>query len=201
MGTEREISTITGKPVPSEAEKFRAGKWINKQLKLPQPGERRQYGVWPFDLTPKEYFKEASIYNPPKGMVDPIGVITQDRFLQNIVGRGGKGRRINSITLDLMEDYIKKIPEEAYKPLKNVSWSTIRPRAKGTYWGRHKEITVNPESSTSRYMRERPEKAGIEFTRTLLHELAHSGQNERSTYPELSKIYMQYSNYLKRVPE
>jgi len=70
------ISTITGRSLPTEEERFRASNWLQGQMRLPSPGERTP-GVWPLELTPSKWINKkakgytASIYNPPK-MLDPV---------------------------------------------------------------------------------------------------------------------------------
>lgn len=172
MGTEREISTITGKPIPLEEEKFRAGKWLSKQMSLPKPGDRRQYGVWPFDLTPKKYFEEASIYNPPKGSLDPVGVIHRDQVIKNLTEN-----RVG-IYKDLLTDYIKKIPQKILDPVADIYYRDLPLGIRGRHWapGVHrKRSIIELADLPGRYGRLKGlESRALQTASTLAHELTHS---------------------------
>ena len=94
MGYLEQISTITGKPEPTDTEKFAAGKWLQKQFS--EPGSGRvgvQIGSTSYDNTPPEfidkdnpnYEKRGSIFAPPDAVIDVLGGATMKS-----VGRAGK---------------------------------------------------------------------------------------------------------------
>ena len=102
------ISTITGRPLPSEKEKFKASNWLAGQLRLPSPGERVP-GVWPLEMTPSKWISKkdpgytGSLYNPPK-MLDPIaGMVDFKGFKPKVsIERSEEVKDIMDFTKKLM---------------------------------------------------------------------------------------------------
>ena len=203
MGTEREISTITGKPKPTFEEKDWFRKFLTDQRKLPAPGERVP-GVWPFEMTPKKYFKEASIYNPPKGMLDPVGAIHVDDVVKNLTqiasnklhparyfAAGSKNMRKEAeIFNDLFEDYIRKIPQKVYDPIGDVRYGHLPSKVQGTFrWNprlpsRPSEIIIDPRKiaklETKYNVVPGAEGNAMQAAKILAHEGTHSATGQGS---------------------